>query len=87
MRLIFHRNFEKQFTKLREGEKRRIKERLALFLDDEFNSTLNNTPLRGKYQGYRSINITGDLRAIYKFKKPNMCIFVEVDTHGKLYRL
>src|SRR3989338_8965684 len=64
MRLIFHRNFEKQFTKLREGEKKRIKERLALFLDDEFNPTLNNHPLRGKYQGYRSINIAGDFRNI-----------------------
>ncbi|OGY99806.1 MAG: hypothetical protein A2945_02310 [Candidatus Liptonbacteria bacterium RIFCSPLOWO2_01_FULL_52_25] len=86
MRLIFHRNFEKQFTKLREGEKKRIKERLALFLDDEFNPTLNNHPLRGKYQGYRSINIAGDFRAIYKFKKPDTCIFVAVDTHSKLYR-
>lgn len=85
MKLRFHRNFEKQFKKLREKGKKRAKERLALFLDDEFNLLLNNHPLRGKFQGYRSINIAGDLRAVYKFQKPDTCIFVAIGTHGRLY--
>ncbi len=85
MTLRFHHTFEKQYKKLRESEKKRVKERLALFLQDEFNLTLNNHPLRGKYQGYRSINITGDLRAIYKFQEPDTRIFVTVDTHSNLY--
>ena len=85
MTLRFHRTFEKQYKKLRDNEKKRLKERLALFLTDEFNPLLNNHPLRGKYQGYRSINITGDLRAVYKFQEPDMRIFVVVDTHSNLY--
>lgn len=85
MTLRFHRTFEKQYKKLRDNEKKRVKERLALFLTDEFNPLLNNHPLRGKYQGYRSINITGDLRAVYKFQEPDTRIFVAVDTHSNLY--
>ena len=85
MTLRFHRTFEKQYKKLRENEKKRLKERLALFLTDEFNPLLNNHPLRGKHQGYRSINITGDLRAVYKFQEPDTRIFVAVDTHSNLY--
>ena len=86
MRLVFHRNFESGFKKLRKSEQERVKERLALFLEDEFNPALNNHPLKGKFQGYRSINIAGDLRTIYKFQKPDFCIFVTIDTHNDLYK-
>lgn len=86
MTLRFHRTFEKQYKKLRKNEQHRVKERLALFIQDEFHPVLNNHPLRGKYQGYRSINMTGDLRAIYKHQSPDLRIFVTVDTHSNLYR-
>ncbi len=46
---------------------------------------LKNHPLKGKYTDYRSINITDNLRAIYKFLNENECIFVAVDTHSNLY--
>ena len=41
--------------------------------------------LKGKYYGYRSMNITGNLRAIYKFRNEYDCIFVTIDTHSNLY--
>lgn len=84
MKIIFHSNFAKQYKKLRRGEQKRVKERLDLFLYDEFNPILNNHPLRGKYLNYRSINITGNLRAIYKLQN-EMRIFITVDTHSNLY--
>ena len=85
MKILFHRNFEKQYRRLRQRQKARCKERLALFLKDPFDATLNNHPLRGTYKGYRSINISGDLRAIYKMTAPDVFVFVAVDTHSKLY--
>jgi addiction module RelE/StbE family toxin len=85
MKIRFHRNFEKQYKKLKKSEQIKIKERLALFLNDEFNPVLNNHPLHGKYKSYRSINITGDLRAVYK-RAVNEGIFVAVDSHSNLYR-
>ncbi|PIP31366.1 hypothetical protein COX24_04015 [bacterium (Candidatus Gribaldobacteria) CG23_combo_of_CG06-09_8_20_14_all_37_87_8] len=46
---------------------------------------LNNHPLRGNYVDYRSINITGDLRAVFKLINENEAIFVRVGTHSELY--
>lgn len=85
MRILFHRNFEKQYRKLHGGEKRRLKERIAVFMKEPLDPKLNNHPLRGRYKGYRSINVTGDLRAIYKMIRPDIFLFVAVDTHGNLY--
>lgn len=81
----FHRNFKKRFQKLKTSERLKLKDRLELFLIDTFNPVLNNHPLKGKYVGYRSINIGGDLRAIYKQAK-DVAIFVAVDKHSHLYR-
>ena len=53
-------------------------------MSDEFDPILNNHALKGKYLGYRSINITGDLRVLYK-KEGNMMIFTVIDTHSNLY--
>lgn len=86
MRIRFHRNFEKQYRKLRGGGKKRVKERLFLFFKDEFDPLLNNHPLRGKYKGYRSINVTGDLRVIYRHISDDIRLFVAINTHSNLYR-
>ncbi|MBI3334960.1 MAG: type II toxin-antitoxin system mRNA interferase toxin, RelE/StbE family [Candidatus Portnoybacteria bacterium] len=86
MTIRLHRNFERRYKRLRKSEQRRVKERLALFLSDEFHPVLNNHPLKGMYKGYRSINIAGDLRAVYKFQNPDIRIFVTVDTHANLYK-
>lgn len=81
----FHRNFDKQFKKLRASKKQKTEERLLLFLQNPFHPVLNNHPLKGKYLDYRSINITGDIRAIYKLISENEVIFIAVDSHSNLY--
>ncbi len=81
----FHRNFDKQYKKLRASEKKKTQERLLLFLQNPFYPVLNNHPLKGKYLDYRSINITGDLRAIYKLISENEVIFVDINSHSNLY--
>ncbi len=80
-----HRNFKKQFNKLTESQKRKFRERRDIFLRDEFNPVLNNHALKGIYQGYRSINVTGDIRAIYK-KISSVVIFVAIGSHSRLYK-
>jgi len=84
MRIKLHRDFEKGYRKLRFGEKKKFKERRDLFLRDQFNPVLNNHPLKGKHQGYRSINVTGDIRAIYRSEGKDV-IFVLIDIHTDLY--
>ncbi|MDO8503822.1 MAG: type II toxin-antitoxin system mRNA interferase toxin, RelE/StbE family [bacterium] len=85
MMIRLHRNFLKQYKKLNKQEKNRFKERRNLFLLDKFNPLLNNHSLKGKYLGLRSINITGDLRVIYKYQSGEVIIFVAIDTHSNLY--
>lgn len=85
MRLYFHKNYDKQYGKMRIKEKKKAQERLVLFIRNPFNPILNNHPLKGKYLNYRSINITGDLRAIYKLIDYDDCIFTTIDNHSNLY--
>jgi len=85
MRIYLHKNFEKRYKNLKSSEKKKFKEIRDIFVIDEYNPILNNHPLRGSYQGYRSINITGDLRLIYK-KQGGVIIFVTIDSHSNLYK-
>jgi len=85
MKIYFHKNFGKQYKKLTKREQEKVKERLELFFENPFDPRLNNHHLRGKYTDYRSINITGNLRAVYKFISEEECIFVAVDSHSNLY--
>lgn len=84
MKITLHKDFEKQYQKLRESEKKRFKDRRDLFLLDEFNPILNNHSLKGKYLGLRSINITGDLRVIFT-KSHGDVIFITINSHSNLY--
>jgi len=85
MKIYSHKNFEKQCRKLGKREQEKTWERLELFLEDSSHPLLNNHSLKGKYTDYRSINITGDLRAVYKYIGEDECIFVAIDTHSNLY--
>ena len=84
MIIRLHKNFKKQFNKLTESRKRKFRERRDIFLQDEFSPVLNNHALKGVYQGYRSINISGDIRVIYR-KSSGEIFFVEIGSHSRLY--
>jgi addiction module RelE/StbE family toxin len=86
MNISYHKDFIKDFKKLGRKQKNKFNERQELFEQDQFNLTLNNHPLKGNYLGYRSINITGDLRAIFKQNSENDVTFVVLDSHSNLYR-
>ena len=85
MEIVFHKRFKKQYRKLR-GSQQQIDERLVLFKQDPLAPVLNNHALTREYKGYRSINITGDLRALYEPIGKNAAFFITVDTHSNLYK-
>lgn len=85
MVIVYHSAFIKKSKKLSSGEKKKLTERLRIFGLDEFDPVLNNHALKGRYQGSRSINVTGDLRALY-LKRGNTVIFTTVDSHSNLYK-
>ena len=85
MKIIFHKSFEKQFVKLSNTLKVKAKERIKIFEKDTYNLVLNNHALHGKFVGYRSINVTGDIRIIYKLLDNNTAFFTEIGNHSKFY--
>ena len=51
-----------------------------------FDITLRNHALKGKYLGYRSIDVTGDVRLLYKQQNGDIYIFAFIGTHSQLYK-
>ncbi len=84
MIIVYHKNFTKNFKKLSSTHKNKFYKRQTLFEIDEFSPILNNHALTGKYKGYRSINVSGDLRAVFK-RTNNDVMFVKIGSHSKLY--
>lgn len=84
MNIYLQKNFVRGYKKLNKNQKIKFKERRNLFIQDEFNPILNNHALSGGYKGFRSISVTGDLRAVFK-RTDNEAIFVAIDSHSNLY--
>lgn len=84
MIIVFHKDFKKKYRKLPPKIVEKLDDRLRLFRKDEFDPLLNNHALKGKWLGYRSINITGDIRAIFKIDTKS-ALFVAIDNHSNLY--
>ena len=82
---ILHKNFEKAYAKLSVEMKTAFKERRNLLLIDPQHPLLNNHPLHGKWRDYRSINISGDIRAIYIIEG-FIAVFMEIGSHSELYQ-
>jgi len=85
MIILLHKNFKKQYKKLRRGEQLKFKVRRDLFMKNAFHPILNNHPLHGGYVGYRSIDITGDLRVHYESIDSKTVMFIIIGTHHELY--
>ena len=81
----FTRKFVKQFKKLPDKNRQQFKNRLELFLADQYHTLLRRHPLKGKYAGYYSIDISGDLRALFRYQTENSVIFSLIGTHSQLY--
>ena len=84
MTISYSKNFIKQSKKLDKLIRQQLLERIELFSNNPLDSRLNNHPLKGKYKKYRSINVTGDFRALY-LTQDDLVIFDIVGTHSQLY--
>lgn len=83
-RIDFSDKFDKNLRRASIKIKIRFRERLEIFLKNRGDPRLNDHSLIGEYRGCRSINITGDWRAIYE-ERDNEIIFVALGTHSQLY--
>jgi len=60
--------------------------RLKIFIEDPFEPILSNHPLKGGLSDCRSINITADIRAIYKVVQKDIAYFIAIGSHSILYK-
>lgn len=58
--------------------------RLKIFIDSPLDPKLRNHSVDGVYPECRSINITGDYRAIFR-EENEMVVFVLIGRHSELY--
>ena len=77
--------FKRAYKRFSKKLKEKLKERLEMFVLDEFDAVLNNHKLSGEYEGYRSINVTGDYRLVYRQLNKDTMYFLAIGTHSELY--
>lgn len=80
----------KKLKKLDVRIRRRFYERIEIFEKNHLDSVLNNHALKRKYEGYRSIDIANDYRAIYEEVKGGedelIAYFFIIGTHKELFK-
>jgi addiction module RelE/StbE family toxin len=85
MKVSFHKIFNKGYKKCPLKVQKQFKKRIKLFLQDPHHPLLENHGLHGQWQDFRSINITGNYRALYYYLDEGAVEFFIIDTHSNLY--
>lgn len=85
MKIEYHKKFIKLFNKSPRKIQLKFYEKLELFNQDPFNPILDNHSVDGVYPGWRSINITGDYRALFEPLSSYKVMFMKIGTHSELY--
>lgn len=82
---VFFKTLKKLGVRIRKS----FKEKILLFSKNPEDLQLDNHPLKREWQGYKSIDITSDWRAIYKEiqkGEETVAYFVALGRHKELYR-
>lgn len=90
MDIRYDKKFQKQYGRADIRIRSAFKVRLRLFCENPHHPLLHNHLLTGEYQGYRSINVTGDWRALFIESRSGtgevVIEFKLFGTHSQLYR-
>lgn len=85
MTIQYTPKFKKQYKKLPKKFQNQFDDRLRLFISNPTSQQLQIHPLKGKFYGYWSMSINGDLRALYLKKGEEIIIFALIGSHSELY--
>lgn len=77
--------FKKQYKKLPVKFQAQFDTRLRIFVENPTDSRLRIHPLKGTYAGYWSMDVNGDVRALYLKQGDDIILFALIGTHSKLY--
>ena len=82
----YSKKFKKAYKKLDVSVRVKVKQRIELFSQDLFHPLLHDHSVDPPFDGARSINITGDYRALYTKEKGGIILFIAIGTHSQLYK-
>lgn len=85
MKIRYSKKFVKQLARQSPQVNRVFKFRIKLFQEDRQNPLLRNHALKGKLTGYYSINITGDIRALYEIVDYEVYLYDMIGSYSQLY--
>ena len=85
MQIDYSSSFKKDDKKLNQKLRAQLRERIIIFEDNPFHPLLNNHAVHYPYEGCRSINVSGDIRALYE-SIGDTALFVRVGSHSELYK-
>lgn len=85
MQFILSKRFEKDFAKLPKRTKEKTRKALELFVSDPDHPSLRIHPLKGRWLGHFSIDVTGDTRAVYAVIEDDIVHFITIGSHSQLY--
>jgi len=90
MQIKRHKRFTKAFIELHSKVADKVIETITIFSENPFDIRLRNHALQWKrYQGFRSLDVTGDYRIIFKELSDGtyeLIELVDVWTHSQLYK-
>jgi addiction module RelE/StbE family toxin len=84
VRISYSKTFLKQAKKLNPELRQKLQFAVRTFSQNPLHPALRNHSLKGKYKEYRSIDVTGDVRALY-LQREDEAIFDAVGSHSQLY--
>ena len=85
MNIFYHRDFKKQYKKADKKVREQFKERRNIFIQNPHHPLLDNHELGHDWVRCRSINLTGDFRAIFRSLSDDTVEFLAIGTHHQLY--
>ncbi len=85
MQYILSKRFEKSFTKLSPAVKKKVLVVLQKFIANPQDKSLRSHSLSVKWNKHFSIDVTGDMRAVYVYIEDDIVHFVAVGSHNELY--
>jgi len=85
MNIRYLPKFKKQYKKLPPKLQSQFDERVQLFAVDPTLPKLKVHPLKGKYAGYWSMSVSGDIRALYIMDGDTIVIFALTGSRSQLY--
>jgi addiction module RelE/StbE family toxin len=85
MTIRYSKKFVKQLKKQPKTVQVAFLARIEMFAVNPYEPLLRNHALRGELKGFYSINITGDVRAIYEIKQDEIHIFQLIGSHSQFY--